>query len=46
MLLVTGITVGIPLVAIGTPLLIVAGSDKRQMLKAISYAQWLQQQKQ
>jgi hypothetical protein len=45
-LLVTGITVGIPLVAIGAPILIVAGSDKKQAIKAISYAQWLQGQKQ
>lgn len=45
-LLVTGVTVGIPLVAVGTPMLIVAGSDKKQMLRAISYAQLLQEPQQ
>ncbi len=44
--LVTGVTAGLPLVAVGTPLLIVAGSDKKQMLRTISCAKLLQERKQ
>ncbi|MCS7037714.1 MAG: hypothetical protein RMJ33_09170 [Saprospiraceae bacterium] len=40
--IVSGISIGLPLVCVGTPMLIVGGSDKKQMLKAISVAQQLQ----